>query len=202
MTYKDLPPVGELLLPELEWIPTAAENAGRGGEHVEIVFLHRWGITDWRHEHLQGIINEFKNPAQKASSHIVYAGENPSNAPDAGRCIQMVSFADRAWTEAGDNSRGVSIESADTIWLDADPKGFARLARMVAFLALHFKLPLHWQQEPNQPGNKGISRHADGGTFAGGHTSCPTTDLDLWHQFMARVQQEAKHGGFREKWGR
>jgi len=202
MTYQGLPPVGELLLPELEWTPTAAENTGRGGEEIETIFLHRWGINDWRGEQLQGIINEFEDPAKKASAHIVYAGERPPHAPDAGRCLQMVKFSDRAWTEAGDNARGVSIESADSIWLGSDPRGFARLARIVAFLATHFDLPLHWQQAPNTPGNKGICRHADGGAFAGGHTECPTIDVSLWQQFMARVQQEGAHGGFRPSWGR
>jgi N-acetylmuramoyl-L-alanine amidase-like protein len=202
MTYEGLPAVGELLLPELEWKPTAAETAGRQGEAIEIVFVHRWGIGDWRGEQLQGIIDEFENPARSASAHLVYAGEKPPHAADAGRCIQMVGFSDRAWTEAGDNARGVSIETADTIWLNADPRGFARLARIVAFLATHFDLPVHWQRDPNTPGNKGIARHADGGQFAGGHTQCPTIDLDLWQQFMARVQQEAAHGGFRPSWGR
>ena len=115
----------------------------------------------------------------------------------------MVAFADTAWTEAADNRRGVSIETADTIWMGEDPVGFARLARIVAFLAdIRFKLPLNWQRDPNQPGSKGISRHADGGAAAGGHTQCPTTDLKLWEQFIARVQQEAAHGQFRPAWGR
>jgi N-acetylmuramoyl-L-alanine amidase len=201
MTYKGLPPVGELHLPELEWKPTAAQNKGRQGEQVEIIFVHRWGISDWRGEQLQGIINEFENPANQASAHLVYAGENPPHAPDRGRCLQMVAFADKAWTEKGDNDRGISIETADTIWLGNDPHGFARLARMVAFLATHFDLPLHWQRDPNTRGNKGISRHADGGSFAGGHTVCPTIDEPLWQQFIARVQQEAAHGEFRERWG-
>jgi hypothetical protein len=202
MTYEGLPSVGELHLPDLEWKPTAAESKGREGASAEVIFVHRWGIGDWRGEQLQGIINEFENPANQASAHIVYAGENPPHAADAGRCLQMVAFADKAWTEMGDNDRGISLETADTIWLGSDPRGFAQLARMVAFLATHFELPLHWQRDPNTPGNKGISRHADGGTFAGGHSVCPTIDTPLWEQFMARVQQEADHGGFRPNWGR
>jgi hypothetical protein len=117
--------------------------------------------------------------------------------------VQLVKFADTAWTEVGDNARGVAIETGDPIWEGTDPAGFARLARIVAFLTQErFELPVHWQREPNRHGNRGIARHADGGTFAGGHTDCPTTDIHLWEQFIARVQQEAAHGKFNDGWGR
>jgi len=201
MTYAGLPAVGTLPLPEIKFIPTAAENPGRPGP-VELVFVHRWGVNDWHHEHMDGVLNGFKNPANKASSHLIYAGEHPAVASDAGRCVQMVKFADTAWTEMGDNVRGVAIETGDQIWEGADPEGFARLARIVAFLTQQrFKLPVHWQRDPNTHGNCGIARHADGGAFAGGHTDCPTTDIELWQQFIARVQQEAAHGKFRPSWG-
>jgi hypothetical protein len=151
---------------------------------------------------MDGVIDGFRNPANKASSHLIYAGENPAVASDRGRCVQLVKFADTAWTEKGDNARGVAIETGDPIWEGEDPDGFARLARIVAFLAQErFELPVHWQRDPNTSGNRGIARHADGGTFAGGHTDCPTTDIELWQQFIARVQQEAKHGDFRPSWG-
>ena len=68
---------GTLPLPEIKFIPTAAENPGRPGP-VELVFVHRWGVNDWHHEHMDGVLNGFKNPANKASSHLIYAGEHPA----------------------------------------------------------------------------------------------------------------------------
>jgi hypothetical protein len=128
----------------------------------------------------------------------VYAGET---GKDAGRCYQMVALADKAWTEAAFNSEGVSIECGDGIWLGTDPVGFARAARITGWLLMHERLPAAWVRDPHTH-LKGFARHADGGTDGGGHTACPTTDLDLWHQFVARVKAEVAHGGYREKWAR
>ncbi len=106
MTYKNLPPVGHLTLPKLEWVPGACSS--RNGSPVEEVFLHRWGIRDTQHERISGVVSEFKNPANQASAHFVYAGEV---GPDKGRCVQMVAYADKSWTEAQDNPRGVSSDA-------------------------------------------------------------------------------------------
>lgn len=198
MRYTNLPAVGSLPLPDLTTRWTAAHSAGRGGRKIEDVWLHRWGIADWRSESIDGVIREFLDPSKDASAHFVYAGEI---GPNAGRCVQMVRYADSAWTEAAFNKEGVSIECADAIWLGHDPKGFARVARITAFLLHRFNLGGKWVRDPHTHA-LGVTRHADGGSDGGGHTQCPTTDLELWGQFIRRVDAELALGGFRKEWGR
>ena len=178
----------------LEWVPTNAFSS-RGGVRPSMVVVHRWsGGT------LQGVESWFENPANNASSHLVYAGEV---GPNAGRCAQMVRISDKAWTEAAFNPWGISIESADAIWIGDDYDGFERLARIVAWLCHHYGIPGNWVRHPDLHANpQGICRHGDLGTLGGGHTSCPTTDDSQWQQFVALVAGELRRGGFRPTWTR
>lgn len=192
MVYKNLPPVGSLPLPKLEWFPTLACSP-RVGTHIEDVWAHRWGGGT-----CAGVCNWFSNPGNQASAHIVYAGET---GPEKSRCVQMVKLADAAWTEAGGNREGVSVEMADLIWLGKDPVGFARSARIFGWLLLHEKLPAAWVRDPHTH-KHGLTRHADGGAWAGGHYVCPTQDKELFMQFVYRVKQEISHGGYRTVWAR
>lgn len=193
MRYTTLPPVGKTVLPHLDWQPTDAKSTRAAGVTVEDVFVHRWGGGSYH-----GVISEFLNPANQASAHFVYAGQTGA---DAGKCCQMIPLAGKAWTEAAFNSEGVSIESADAIWLGHDPNGFAQLARIVGWLLHHEKLPAAWVHDPHTHA-KGFARHADGGADGGGHTACPTTDMQLWAQFVERVKGEFAHGGYRTRWAR
>ena len=165
-----------VVLPELDWVPTAASGSRNGGQVVRVV-VHRWGVayTDEPAEarSYQGVINFFKNPANQASAHVVFPG---SAVP--GKATQMVAWDQKAWAEAADNPTSDDIESADAIWLGHDPKGFQELARIVAD-RLHARgLPAVWSTQ------SGFCRHGDLGQAGGGHTSCPTTDLHLWHLFV------------------
>lgn len=193
MKYTGLPAVGAVVLPPLTWKPTAAKSDRAAGVRIEDVFVHRWGGGSY-----DGVVAEFENPDNQASAHFVYAGETGA---DAGKCCQMVALHEKAWTEAAFNSEGVSIESADAIWLGHDSHGFARLARIVGWLLAHEKLPAAWVHDPHTHAH-GFARHADAGADGGGHTACPTTDLELWAQFVARVKAEFAHGGFRAAWAR
>lgn len=199
MRYTSLPPVGSLVLPSLVWTPTEAKGPREHGATVETIFEHRWGIATPGTESIDGVIREFLDPSKQASAHIVYGGEVGQNA---GRCVQMVPLSEKAWTEAADNSEGVSIECADPVWLGTDPHGFARLARITGWLCGHLGLPAVWVRAPHVSHAHGISRHADGGYPDGGHTSCPTTDKELFEQFVERVAAEVKHGGYRDHWAR
>jgi hypothetical protein len=192
-----------VVLPELDWKPTEAKSS-RHGARVRLIVVHRWGVRyiDQPSEarSYQGVINEFGNPANQASAHIVY----PGSAVGGGhRATQMVTWAEKAWTEAFYNPQSDEIESADSIWLGHDWYGFHVLARMVAKRLKVRGLPPVWVQGgaiANGPG--GFCRHADLGALGGGHTQCPTTDLALWHSFVAAVQHEFSRGGFRPVWGR
>jgi hypothetical protein len=167
------PPV-PVLLPDLEWVPTEARGDRHGAKVVRVV-VHRW------------VINEFLNPKNEASAHIVY----PGSAVRGGRvAAQMVAWKEKAWTEAAYNPTSDEIESADAIWLGQDWQGFHVLARMVAH-RLHVRgLPPVWSIE------RGFCRHGDLGDKGGGHTACPTTDPHLWRLFVSTVQHEHTRGGF------
>lgn len=185
--------MGAVILPKLDWNPTQAKGS-RSGQRVEVVFVHVWGVrfTDEKAEarSYQGVINEFLNPANEASAHVVYPG---SAVP--GHATQMVRWSEMAWTEAKDNPRGISVESADAIWQGHDPAGFHQLARIVAGL-VHFNgLPCVWSLE------RGFARHGDGGSADGGHTLCPTGNMSLWRAFAGLVEYEYHRGGFRPSWG-
>jgi hypothetical protein len=183
-----------VILPELDWTPTTAKGS-RGGQQVEVIFVHVWGVrfTDLPAEarSYQGVINEFLNPANQASAHLVYPG---SAVP--GKATQMVAWSEMAWTEMADNPRGISVESADAIWQGHDPLGFHQLARIVAGLAHFNNLPCVWSIA------RGFARHGDGGNADGGHTVCPTGDMSLWRSFVALVEFEYHRGQFRPSWGR
>lgn len=191
MKYTHLPQVGSLTLPHLE-LPLDGNSSSRYGVPIRKVWVHRWGGGTF-----DGVKRWFENPASGASSHIVYAGEK---GPNRGRAAQMVPYSRKAWTEAAYNKSGVSVEFADAIFLGKDPVGFARAARIIAFLLHHNRLPAHWVHGVTF-GRKGFLRHADGGLLAGGHTSCPTTDMQLWWQFVGRVKAEHRFGHFRPHWG-
>ena len=197
MTYKTLPPVGKVAshLPRLEFAPTP-NMSSRFGVPIRKVWLHRWAGGQY-----DNIVHYLQNPHVEASAHLVYPGSQDWN-----HCAQLVPFGKKAWTEEVYNRSGVSIECEDAIWLGHDAVGFCQLARITAYLLHRFGLPPVWAHTPKVvPFNyrRGMCRHADGGIPAGGHTQCPTTDLELWGQFVGRTQAEYRRGEFRKApWGR
>lgn len=184
--------MGSVTLPFLEHF-LDGNSSPRYGAPIQKAWVHRWGGGSFG-----GVESWFQNPRSDASSHMVYAGEIGN---DAGRCVQMVPYSRKAWTESWWNRTGVSLECGDPIWLGHDPEGFAVAARIIAFWCHEFNLPPKWRHGPTLP-LRGFLRHADGLGRAGGHTSCPTTDLELWWQFRTRVIDEHTHGHFRKSWGR
>ncbi len=187
-------------LPELKWEPTEACGS-RHGQKVRLVVLHRWGVrfTTERDEaaSYHGVIRYFQNPAHDASAHVVYPG---SAVP--GEATQMVTWAQKAWTEAFYNPDSVEVESADAIWLGHDPAGFQQLAHMTAWMLHHWHLPPVALDPAGVVHGSGFCRHADLGRLGGGHTSCPTTDRRVWEDFVRLVRSEYHRGGFRDHWGR
>lgn len=191
-------------LPTLEQIPTAARHARREPyrrPHGRLVVVHRWGVARWQAEDIGGVINLFLNPDNEASSHLVYAGEDVG--PDSGRCVQMVQLADAAWTERAWNDDCISIETGDAMWLGHDPEGLHRAARIVGWLLKSNGFQpvwVHGDTMLGNPGTTGFTRHADLGAKGGGHTSCPTTDHNLWQAFISLVQFEYNRGQYRPVW--
>lgn len=199
-----LPAKNPVVLPEPRWLPTKAQGS-RNGHRIRLVVAHRWGVryTTPAAEALsyQGVLREFKNPANDASAHWVYPGSAVAHGHEA---TQMVARANKAWTEAGYNPDSMEIESADAIWLGDDWYGFHVLARMMAYELQHAGLPPVWVHGEALLHNRaGFCRHADLGQLGGGHTSCPTTDLKLWALFAAAVEHEYARGDWRATpWGR
>lgn len=186
-------------LPKLEQIPTTACSARHAGAKVSMVVVHRWGVGAWQSERISGVVGYFKNPANQVSSHLVYAGEQ---GPDAGQCVQMVPLAKKAWTEAAFNSVGVSVESADRIWLGNDDAGLHRLARIVGWLLHHHGLPAVDLEGEAVLNGRGFTRHGALGLNGGGHTLCPTATAQdpRWRSFRKLVKAEYDRGGFRRVW--
>jgi len=186
--------VHEHTLPNILWNPT--HNYGnRNGALVTRVVLHTWGVA-YSSEKAEaasyhGVINYFKEPKSEASSHFVYPGSAVEN-----EITQMVNYAHYAWTEAAYNPTSVEIECADAIWLGHDPEGFEQLVHIVGFLLHHFNLPPVWDI------SHGFCRHGDLGMAGGGHTACPTTNMNRWKEFVKRVDVNYKAGGYRKVWGR
>lgn len=187
-------------LPHLIWHPTTAHSP-RHGSKVELVVVHRWGVR-YTSEQAEaksyaGVVSFFKNPANRASAHVVFPGSAAS-----GEATQMVAWDQLAWAEAAYNPVADDIESADACWtiikdgVVVDEAGLAVLARIVAFRLHERGLPPVWSH------HRGFCRHADLGAAGGGHTECPTTDLGLWRRFVGMVQYEHERGGFRASWGR
>lgn len=169
--------------------------SSRNGRRPRLVFVHRWGGGTY-----PSVVRWLSSAESQASAHVVYAGELGN---DAGHAVQLVKWADKAWTECGLNPVGLSVESADAIWLGHDPHGFARLARIVALLCrLHLDACRPVTAAGIVAGSHGFARHADGGALGCGHLECPTADLALWQQFAGRVVAEYRHGGFRSSWGK
>lgn len=189
-----LPPVGSQPVPPLPF-DQSPNSSSRNGRRQRLVFVHRWGGGSFA-----GVRSWLSNPESQASAHLVYAGEKGG---DAGKAVQLVRFADKAWTECELNPVGLSIESADAIWLGRDPEGFARLARIVALLChLHLDACRAVPAAGIVRGSHGFTRHRDAGALGCNHPDCPTADAHLWQQFAGRVVAEHRHGGFRDRWGR
>lgn len=164
-----------------------------------MVVIHRWGVSRWVGERIDGVINYFLNPANQVSSHLIYAGEQ---GKDAGRCAQMVPLAKKAWTEAAFNSVSLSVESADGIWLGNDLDGLRRLARIVGWLLWKHDLPAVDLEGDAVLHGKGFTRHGALGVNGGGHFFCPTSSPDdpRWKLFVSQVQHELTRGNFRKEW--
>ena len=194
--------MSKVVLPPLEWIPTQAFSQRHAGAKVSMVVVHRWGVSNWAGERIDGVVNYFKNPANEVSSHLIYAGEE---GPDAGRCVQMVRLADKAWTEAAFNSVGVSVESSDRIWLGHDVAGLHRLARIVGWLLKHHGLPCRDLETPHSVlYGRGFTRHGALGQNGGGHLFCPVASArdPVWQTFVGLVHMEFKRDNYRKHWAR
>lgn len=185
--------MSEVVLPELHWVPTAAEGS-RGGSPVDIVVVHRWGVryvsSRGEARDYEGVVRYFLNPSNRASAHVVFPG-----SAVLGKATQMVHWNRMAWAEAAYNPIADDIESADGIWLGKDAQGLRVLARIVAYRIHKHGLPCVWSH------HRGFCRHADLGAAGGGHLQCPTTDISLWRHFVSLVQAEHQRGEFRHSWG-
>lgn len=194
MRYPNLPAPGAVTAPPLPYRPSP-NRSSRNGRRPRLVFLHRWAGGSF-----EGNVSWLSRPDSQASAHLVYGG---TLEREAGEAVQLVPFAEKAWTECELNPVGISLECADTIFLGHDPRGFAQLARIVALIChLHLDACRPVSAAGIVAGSHGFCRHADAGALGCGHLECPTTDADLWRQFSERVVAEHRAGGFRGRWGR
>lgn len=178
-------------LPKVVWEPTAA-CGDRHGSIVQHVVLHTWGgrYTTEQAEKISygGVIAEFKNTANEASSHLVFPGSAVPN-----EITQMVRLRDYAWTQAAYNPTSVEIECADAIWQGHDPDGLKQLAHITGYLLRLYKLPPVWSHD------RGFCRHGDLGTAGGGHTLCPVQiPSAIWREFIHLTKANYKENRYRK----
>jgi N-acetyl-anhydromuramyl-L-alanine amidase AmpD len=130
------------------------------------------------------------DPAAAVSAHIL--------TDSSRQATQLVAWDRKAWTCQSFNSASYNIEADDNAWNGSDPGAFYTVARVVAFLAKRTGIPPRWTRDPLS--TPGVVRHLDLGSAGGSHSD-PTTDLDLWRRFVARVKAEHDHGGFKPTYG-
>lgn len=192
-----------VLLPKLPYHETPNQSARvPANRKPTLVVVHAWGNRPARsageaRRLFDGNVDYMSNPASQVSAHVVYGG---TLGAEHGQAAQLVPWDRKAWTEAAVNSAGLSVESADAIWHDGDPDGFAQLARIVAFICHKTNIPPEWSTTPT---GAGVCRHLDLGALGNpNHHVCPTADVGLWRAFMRAVRREHERGGFRARWGR
>lgn len=184
MTTRLKPP--SVLLPPLVQRESPNQSARLPGAPYLIV-VHRPAGT------YKGSIAWLCNPKAQASAHVITDSNKGAT--------QLVPWDRKAWHASAFNSASYGVEVDDDAWNGKDEKAFLTAARIVAFLCKRTAIPPLWTRDPvDRPG---VVRHLDlgmAGSGGQGRTD-PTTDVDLWRKFVARVRAEHDHGGFRPKWG-
>lgn len=142
-----------------------ANQSSRNGIRPQLFVLHytvsynRPGWSD-----VNAIVAMFDRPSVSASSHFVIDAE--------GNCAYIVPLERKAWTQAGGNSIGVSVEVVaygnETRYLD--PAGYAKLGQVVRTVHARTGIPLRIGAVAGcGVGRAGIVDHFQGGTCWGGH---------------------------------
>jgi len=171
-------------LPRLEQRPSPNQSPRLNGLVPYLVVVHR-PVGSYA-----GATATFLDARSQVSAHVLTNG--------ASEARQFVAWNKKAWSCVSFNSASYNLEVDDAAWTPAGLAAFNTAARIVAFLCHKTGIPPTWTIKPaHEPG---VCRHYDLGIAGGGHTD-PTTDAQLWRQFMARVVAEFNRGGFRPAWG-
>lgn len=192
-----------VVLPDLPFLDTPNQSARVPLDRKPtIIVAHAWGNAPAKtaaqaRSRFAGNVNFMRDAASEVSANVVYGG----TLGDAkGQAAQLVAWERKAWTQAAINSAALSVESADAIWHELDPRGFAQLARIVAFMCHKTNISPMWA---HTPAAVGVARHIDLGALGNpDHHACPTTDVAMWQAFIKLVQHEHRRGGFRKSWGK
>lgn len=104
----------------------------------------------------------FRDPKAQASAHF--------GIDRNGWVCQWVDTADKAWAQAGGNSRNISIENEGMPGDSLTAAQAERAAEILAWAHTVHGVPLVVNDDP---GAGGLGWHGMGGAAWGGHTSCP-----------------------------
>lgn len=137
-----------------------------------------------------GAVATCLDPARQVSYHVLTDSDREAT--------QLVPWDRKAWSCVAFNSASYNVSIDDDAWTGADDAALATAARIVAFLCKRTGIPPTWTLAPSH--TAGVTRHADLGRAGGGHSD-PTTDTDLWRDFMVTVRAEWSRAGFRPTWG-
>lgn len=143
----------------------ACQSARAAGADVDLIVLHSTeganikGLAD-----LVGLGAFFDRIAVQASSHVAIDAE--------GNSARYVPDARKAWTQAGWNSRCVSVEmigrAAQRSWTDAEVD---EAARWLAYWSIKHHVPLHRARvtADGRVLSRGVITHKELGALGGGH---------------------------------
>lgn len=145
-------------------------RSSRNGVRPQLIVLHTTegsnhaGVSD-----LESLGALFDTAGTEASSHV----GNDSEGNDA----RFVPDEDKAWTEAADNSFGLSIEQigfASTTreqWFKSCPKQLANTARWIAYWSQRYGIPIRRGAAPaGILVRSGVASHKQLGILGGGHS--------------------------------
>lgn len=110
----------------------------------------------------------FNNPASQVSAHFGI-GNGKGGFPD-GTIAQYVDTGLTAWAEAAGNHNYISVETEGQPSEPLTQKQLESFAKLYAWIAQMYKVPLTITDTPGQPG---FITHGAGGSAWGGHTGCP-----------------------------
>ena len=157
-------------LPDMAWVQSP-NYSSRSGKSVRLIVVHDCEGSE------TGAISWFTQPRSRVSAHAVLSA-------DGKRLTRMVDWQNKAWHACNFNPVSEGIEMAGFEAKGFDAVEWQALANVTAWRLKARGLPPVWAKGGNGPG---FCSHRDLGAAGGGHMD-PTTDNEIWANFVSLVQ--------------
>lgn len=168
-------------LPPLKFVKSP--NFSARTARVDLLVLHDTEGT------YDSAISWFSTPKSNVSAHYVIK-------EDGSEVTQMVELADKAWHAVAFNSRSIGFEMAGFASKGFDSNEWDVVANILAYHLHLLQIPCQWSRGGVGPG---FCSHFDLGSAGGGHSD-PTTDVNLWNQFVSLVNYKYNVADFPSLW--